>query len=88
MIGGNTAEFGLTDERGLMDFYNIIPGSGGSGCEVCGMARTLDPVTNPDGPLCQAKQQVMGLEPKQETLKRPRVERQVAKIWISGTSNI
>lgn len=69
MIGGNIAEFGLTDERGLEDFYNVIPESGGSRCEVCGMARTLDPVTNPDSHLCQAKQQVMGLEPKQETFK-------------------
>lgn len=69
MIGGNIAEFGLTDGGGLEDFYNIVPESGGSGCEACGMARTLDPVTNPDSPLCQAKQQVMGLEPKQETFK-------------------
>ncbi len=68
MIVGNIAEFGLTDERGLEDF-NIISESRGSRCEVCGMARTLDPVTNPDSPLCQAKQQVMGLEPKQETFK-------------------
>lgn len=69
MIGGSVAEFGLTDERGLKDFYNIIPESRGSECGVCGMARTLDPVTNSDSPLCQAKQQVMGLEPKQETFK-------------------
>lgn len=55
MIGGNIAEFGLTDKRGLQDVYNIIPESGGSSCEVCGMVRTLGPMTNPDSPLCQAK---------------------------------
>lgn len=65
MIGGNIAEFELTDERGLQDFYNIIPESRKIGCEVRG---TLDPVTYPDSSFCQAKQ-VIGLEPKQETFK-------------------
>lgn len=69
MIGGNVAESRLTDERGLEDFYNIIPESRGRECGACGMARTLDPMTNSDSPLCQAKQQVMGPEPKQETFK-------------------
>lgn len=55
--------------EGFKDFYNIISERKGSGCGVCGMARTLDSVTNPDSPLCQAKQQVMGLEPKQDYFK-------------------
>lgn len=33
------------------------------------MAGTLEPVTDPDGPPCQAKQRVMGPEPKRETFK-------------------
>jgi len=69
MIEGNVAEFGLTHEWKLKDFYSIIIRRAGSGCGACGMARTLEPVTNPDGPLCQAKQRVMGPEPKQETFK-------------------
>lgn len=31
-------------------FRNIIPESGGTACEVCGMARTLAPVKNPADP--------------------------------------
>lgn len=69
MIGGNTAEFGLMVELGLKDFYNIIPETRGSGRGARGMARTLDPVTIPDSPLCQAKQQLMRLESKQVTFK-------------------
>lgn len=53
---GDVTDFGLSSERRLKVFYNVIPEIGGSGCGPCGMARTLEPVTNPDGPLCQIKQ--------------------------------
>lgn len=94
MIGRNTEKFGFMVERGLKDLWNIIPETRGSGRGACGMARTLDPVTIPDSPLCQVKQQLMRLEPKTRDFQRLRVRRQVAKTGISveknhtGTSNI
>lgn len=56
-------------------FLDIIPESKSNECGPCGMARTLDPVTNSDSLHCQAKKQVMGLEPNLATFKRPRVEK-------------
>lgn len=69
MIGSNLQRLDWWINEGFSVFHNIIPVSGGNGCEVCGMARTLGLVTNPDDPFCQTKQLVMVLERKQETFK-------------------